>query len=816
MSDTKNLTVAQKNTKLIVAAVIVLICGIAYVAVGVLPGIFNQTNLRHIKDTANGMAEQQSNVLMSRLDALQAPLQAATTAPEVMAALQQGNAELLQAEADKIRVANPDVLQLRLIPAGADYVALGVRYSQLDRLKQADQGTVPYPEAFRENDQSLFDVILLVKNASGQTAGYLIAVFNAQLLKQPFSQIPPEKAQTIWYQKFVKEKPMKVFSLGENNETGSLGDAITTRVPHWNIQVALGSELMREVIISPIVLFSAQAVAIIISLLSLMVVHKRTRIKVAKVEDEHVTPIQIKGARKIDKAGVSGDSLELDELAEPEQADPLFRGADALDLGEEDFLDFKRPSVKDDAPTQVIKRDVFDVAATIFRDYDIRGNADAQISDEVALRVGKAFGSECRERGQQTVLLAGDGRLSTPRLKAAVQQGLLESGCSVVDLGNVPTPLMYFAAHTIQKASSGIMVTASHNPAADNGFKMVIDNHTLASEEIQKILERVRSGDFATGQGELSQMDIVPSYISHVANDIVLAGSYKLVLDCGNGIAGGVAPALFEELGCDVVRLYCDIDGTFPNHTPDPSNMDNLSDLVEKVQAENADLGIAFDGDGDRLTVVTANGKIILPDSLLMLFAKDIVSRNPGCDVVFDVKCTRRLNSLISSYGGRPVMWKSGHSHIKNKMVETGALLGGELSGHIFFKERWFGFDDGLYSGARLLEIMSIRDQDLEGVFAAFPESASTPEIRIDVPEDRKFSIVDRLIEKGEWGNGKCTTLDGLRVDFAKGWGLVRASNTSAALTLRFEADDAETLATVQHVFKQQLSQIDRSLRLPF
>jgi phosphomannomutase/phosphoglucomutase len=345
---------------------------------------------------------------------------------------------------------------------------------------------------------------------------------------------------------------------------------------------------------------------------------------------------------------------------------------------------------------------------------------------------------------------------------------------------------------------------------------MVIDGHTLAGDDIQRIRERVQAGGFSEGAGEYSEQDIVESYIEHIASDIVLAGSYKVVVDCGNGVASVVAPRLLEELGCDVVQLYCDVDGDFPNHAPDPSVLDNLNDLIETVKLEGADLGVAFDGDGDRLAVVTASGDIILPDSLLMLFARDVVSRNPGTDIVFDVKSTRRLNALISSCGGRPVMWKSGHSHIKNKMLETGAMLGGELSGHIFFKERWFGFDDGMYSAARLLEIMSIRDQDLDGIFAALPGASSTPEIRIAVPEDRKFSIIRSLTDKGEWGNGKVTTIDGVRVDFAKGWGLVRASNTSAALTLRFEADDGDALATVQHVFKQQLQLVDDTLALPF
>lgn len=817
MSDKKTLTVLQKNKKILVVSVIIVICAIAYIAVAVLPGIFNDSNIRHIKEVANELAGQQVEAMTGQVAGLQSAVQNAIPAADVSLALQQGNGDQLQAIVERLHAVIPESVQTRLIPANTDYSALGLRFSQLDRLRRSDRGEALFPEIFRDNEKYLFDLIVPVKDDAGKIIAYFFVVLDAEYLKNSLSQLPPERAQTTLYQKFGTQNPMRVFSIGENNEPKSAGDMMNTSVPHWKIQIALGSNLLKDIIVSPIVLFSAQAVAVIVSLLMLMFVHKKTRIDSGHAEEEHVTPIQIKSARKIDKTVSITDNQDIDEEADKAQEDPLFRSADVLDLDEEnDFLDFRRPSQNEKTSDKTVVRDSFSVSSNIFRDYDIRGNAEAEIGDEIALRIGRAFGSECLAQGQQNVFLAGDGRLSTPRLKSAVQQGLLECGCNVFDLGNVPTPLMYFAAHTVQHVTSGIMVTASHNPAADNGFKMVINNHTLASEDIQKIRERVEAGDFVEGNGEVQQLDIVPAYISHVANDIVLAGSYKLVVDCGNGIAGNVAPLLFEELGCDVVRLYCDVDGAFPNHSPDPSVMENLADLVEKVRSENADLGIAFDGDGDRLTVVTSTGKIILPDLLLMLFAKDIVSRNPGCDVVFDVKCTRRLNALISSYGGRPVMWKSGHSHIKNKMIETGALLGGELSGHIFFKERWFGFDDGMYSGARLLEIMSIRDQDMDGIFAAFPESASTPEIRIAVPEERKFSIIDRLIEKGEWGNGKCSTLDGVRVDFAKGWGLVRASNTSAALTLRFEADDAESLVTVQHVFKQQLMLVDKDLQLPF
>jgi phosphomannomutase/phosphoglucomutase len=340
---------------------------------------------------------------------------------------------------------------------------------------------------------------------------------------------------------------------------------------------------------------------------------------------------------------------------------------------------------------------------------------------------------------------------------------------------------------------------------------------TLAGEDIQKLYKRIVLQDFVTGHGELKEQEVVSAYVDTIMNDIAVAAPLKVVVDAGNGVAGGIAPELIEELGCEVIPLYCDVDGTFPNHHPDPGKPENLNDLIAAVREHGADIGLAFDGDGDRLGVVTNTGKIIWPDRLLMLFARDVVSRNPGADIIFDVKCSRRLNSLITGFGGRPVMWKTGHSLIKAKMKETGALLAGEMSGHIFFKERWFGFDDGIYSAARLLEILGVEDRKADEVFAGFPEDVSTPEINVEVTEESKFSIVEALCaRKDAFIGGNVSTIDGLRVDFPNGWGLCRASNTTPVLVLRFEADDDDALEQIKDRFRQQLLGIAPNLVLDF
>ncbi|WP_210768828.1 phosphomannomutase/phosphoglucomutase [Zestomonas carbonaria] len=452
---------------------------------------------------------------------------------------------------------------------------------------------------------------------------------------------------------------------------------------------------------------------------------------------------------------------------------------------------------------------------SIFRAYDIRGVVGDTLTTETAYWIGRAVGSESLARGEPCVAVGRDGRLSGPELVQALIQGIADTGCQVSDIGMVPTPALYYAANVLE-GKSGVMLTGSHNPPDYNGFKIMIAGDTLANEQIQALRQRIESNDLASGVGNVEQVDILDRYFKQIRDDIALAKPLRVVVDCGNGVAGVIAPQLIEALGCTVIPLFCDVDGTFPNHHPDPGKPENLEDLITKVKAEKADLGLAFDGDGDRVGVVTNEGTIIYPDRLMMLFAKDVVSRNPGADVIFDVKCTRRLGALISGYGGRPVMWKTGHSLIKKKMKETGALLAGEMSGHIFFKERWFGFDDGIYSAARLLEILSLDKRDAEHVFSAFPVDISTPEINVQVTEETKFRIIERLQSGGEWGEGSVTTLDGVRVDYPKGWGLVRASNTTPVLVLRFEGDTQAELERIRELFRAQLLAVDPNLNLPF
>jgi phosphomannomutase / phosphoglucomutase len=459
------------------------------------------------------------------------------------------------------------------------------------------------------------------------------------------------------------------------------------------------------------------------------------------------------------------------------------------------------------------------VSPEIFKAYDIRGIVGRTLTVDAVRLIGQALGSEALARrpggGRLEIAVGRDGRTSGPELTRALAEGIRASGVDVVDIGMVATPISYFAAHHLG-CGSAVSVTGSHNPPEYNGLKLVLHGVTLAGDDVQGLRRRIESGDLAKGEGRARSADVREAYLSRITSDVKLARPMKLVVDCGNGVAGATAGELYRRLGCDVTELYCEVDGTFPNHHPDPSQPANLRDLIAEVRSSHADVGFAFDGDGDRLGVVTADGRIIYPDRQLMLFAQDVLSRNPGAEIIYDVKSTRHLAPWIRKYGGVPSLWKTGHSLIKARLKERGALLAGEMSGHVFFVERWYGFDDAQYAGARLLEILS-RSANATAVLNALPDAISTPELHLPLEEGEPHRLIETLQKNAQFpGASEIIRIDGLRVEYPRGFGLARASNTTPVIVLRFEADDQASLAEIQAAFRGVLLAAKPGAKLPF
>ncbi|WP_297802477.1 phosphomannomutase/phosphoglucomutase [Arenimonas sp. GDDSR-1] len=502
----------------------------------------------------------------------------------------------------------------------------------------------------------------------------------------------------------------------------------------------------------------------------------------------------------------------------PSDADPDAEGADMTleQMRQAGVLAAQTPpppefNIKESAQPKV------PLERSIFRAYDIRGIIGVNLDPGIACKVGEAVGTILVEKGLRGIVVGYDGRLSSPGMADGLCEGLASTGIEVINIGQVPTPVVYFAANT-GEFSSGISVTGSHNPPDYNGLKIVIDGHTLSGDAIMDIFTRIIDKKIirADKPGNIRKQDVIPSYIERIAEDVHIEQPLKVVVDCGNGVPGAVAPQLLRAIGAEVEELYCEVDGTFPNHHPDPSDPENLLDLIDMVKHGGADLGLAFDGDGDRLGVVTKSGEVIYADRLLMLFAEDVLSRNPGAAILYDVKCTGALQGHILRNGGSPLMWKTGHSLIKAKMKETHAELAGEMSGHFFFSERWYGFDDGIYAAARLLEILAAAPDGVQAKFDELPKLVSTPELKVEVTEGEQHAFIARFVEQARFEGARISLIDGVRADWPDGWGLVRASNTTPVLVLRFEANDEAGLVRIQDAFRTQLLALTPDLKLPF
>jgi len=777
-----------------------------------------------IQQSVNGLATQPHVVdtLMQRIDAGPVEKKLVTAMPGVKAAF---------------------LFPYRQIPRTGNGNGL-LGFAGLELARRAENGQPLYPDAFPRESEWYMQMAAPVRNPTSKAVvGSLLVVFDASLLQPLLSVVNTRLGGDMSLVQTVSGAPRTFVGKGNGADTGAT-EVRTLVNPDWTVRYRPGalsessvSTLMVALLVGIPVLVAAILVWWLLISAQKGLRHEVTSLiqwahKVFGGERQKVPALKwdmVASAgevlyrlsqvteKRVAKAAESArpKPAKSARTAETVDAEPLFQDKELPDIdmldGDEDVLGFgsgnndssffsggEMPGVDEADELSV------EMSPDIFRAYDIRGIVGETLSPAIVERIGMAIGSEAISRGLASLCIGYDGRHSSPELADSLARGVMASGCNVIHVGAVPTPVLYFATHYLENGS-GVMVTGSHNPANYNGLKIMLGGETLSGAAIQALYRRVQTGDLAAGRGTQSSEDVRRAYLDRILGDIAVAAPLKVVVDAGNGIAGELGPMLIEELGCEVIPLYCDVDGDFPNHHPDPGKPANLVDLIERVKAEGADLGVAFDGDGDRLGLVTNTGKIIWPDRLLMLFARDVVSRNPGADVLYDVKCSRRLAGVISEAGGRPIMWKTGHSLMKAKMKETGALLAGEMSGHIFFAERWYGFDDGLYAAARLLEILGIEDRHSDEVFEDFPEDISTPELNVEVTDSSKFTIMDKLTSEGEFGDGNVSNIDGIRVDYADGWGLCRASNTTPVLVLRFEAETQEALERIKGVFRAQL-----------
>ena len=745
----------------------------------------------------------------------------------------------------------PEVASLRIIPIGdmgtADFSQgnQGLRnHIEVDLVRRTSEGEETQPEAYKFEDRWLTTVAAKVSHPriEDRWAVIVVTMDNERIAKQ-LKPLGDSNGRFALEQLYVTPGGQDRLDTIAENGSGSVGP--NTRyadVPGtpWRVSFSPSDTLMSTLSIDPMALYTVLALLTLSAFAALSVVLilfprklKEEIEKIVVAADQKTSldlaiPELVPLAKQLRRATLralrqTGSSAQEAPRQEAPAFDsrnanltnPLFQSKNMLDEDEDVDEVLELDLAASDSAETEFNRKVDTFPYHVFRAYDIRGDAETELTDELIGNIARAIGTIAGEMGEQALIIGCDGRTSSPRIKSILVRALMETGRDIVDIGLVPTPLLYFATRHLNYRS-GIMITGSHNPADQNGLKIVLNQQTIAAGGIQRVRDLVIARRFSTGQGRMMREDIVPAYKEEVLHDIAIAVPLKIVIDAGNGATSELAPKLFEELGCDVVRLNCHIDGRFPGHPPDTSNEANLADLARMVVESKADFGVAFDGDGDRLAVVTPSGRIVRSDVLLMLYAQDVVSRNPGADVVFDVKCSRHLSKLITRHGGRPVLWKTGHAFMKEKMKETGALLGGEFSGHMFFGERWYGFDDGIYAAGRLAEILSTHGESLDESIAKFPATVNTPEIIIPVADDYKFELVKKIIESSDFTSGKVNTMDGIMVDFSNGWGLVRASNTGPALTARFEADTQENLEIIQDEFRAQIALIDPEIKLNF
>lgn len=765
-----------------VLCVVILIAGFYWAKQIQLPRE-HELQLHSITEFA---ADQQRSNVNRSITQLQDRLQALSRSPQLHIALSTNNQQQIQAIESSLALQFPEASSGQIIaiaPMGiADKNSETQRlhnHIEIGMLAAVIKDKSIHAEAYRHKDQWILSMALLVDPQAAIFIRFPVKMFQTVLHNQSANHFYSELAQ-----RYKDRRDVVIHSTGQ-----PLKEFQKTRklnVPGWELNIAPQQDMADIVKIDGTIIWLLAVLSLSLIAASHAIFYSRSTAQ-SRVPKHTVAP-------KYDV-----DVHDILDNNSPAQPLPVSPPLITSDTSSETLTDTDADENTDGDSH---------LASNCFRAYDIRGVADRDLSDKLCSDIGRAFGSEMQQRHERKILLGRDARLSSPRIHAALVQGLLNTGTDVVDLGIIATPMLHFASQSLDIGNS-IMITGSHNNADYNGMKISLQGQTISADDIQRLRQRIERQDFNSGNGEQSSESIEEAYIERITNDVVIAQTLKVVIDAGNGATSNIAPRLFQELGCEVIPLFCKLDGNFPNHAPDPTASDNLKALRETVASHHADIGIAFDGDGDRVAIVSSQGQCPHADQLLMILVDDMVGRNPGAEILFDVKCSRLLPRQIVDNGGRATMWKCGHANMKRKMAESGALLGGEFSGHIFFKERWYGFDDGMYTAARLIETLSLSGTTVDEALAALPSMCSTPEIIIPVADEEKFSVIEKFRQQQEFSDAIITDIDGLRIDFHDGWGLIRASNTGPAITLRFEADSEEHLASIRQGFKVILGCID-------
>ena len=837
------------------SALVTAVCGALLLFLVILPGADKQMNI-----LGTAQAEHFLNDLIQLGNSYQANVQQVANSKLVKEVVLDKSADIEQRQ-QELQELFPAASSVRIFSKGKarkDSSSIPpISFAQLDMVAKAEKKNNATPEIHQHDNQSYLTIVKAIQQGD-KIIGSLLVSFELDALKANLPKLNNDQGYVEVIQTF-SNKPQVVYASGNQQHKSGAGYEAKGSVSHWSARfypapstnvIASNSTMVWILVAVSVVLVLAlsgvsyvllnrglqsNAMALAAFLQAQLQKGKSDKpftlgifASLAQTLGRLLLDYETKVARQLEKAKAAAAANPAKGKAALPDFEPSYSSDDVLDMDMDldgDDHDLLSAAAEiDDSPLQLEDVQVAEpqmasidvsVAPEIFRAYDIRGIVGDTLDQDVAYALGAAIATEAKEAGQEAVLIARDGRASSQELAESLADGIQSTGCDVIDLGMVPTPVLYYATKT-QRTQTGVMVTGSHNPPEYNGFKIVINDETLAKDRIQGLRKRLEQGKLAQGQGRYEAIDVVPEYLERICSDVVLAKPMKIVVDTGNGVAGPLTNQLLEALGCMITPLFADVDGSFPNHHPDPSDPANLQDLIRTVQVEGAELGLAIDGDGDRLGLVTQSGKIIWPDRMLMLYARDLLARNPGADVLYDVKCSRDVAELVSNLGGRAIMCATGHSLMKAKMKETGAVVGGELSGHIFFNDRWYGFDDALYSAARLLEILSMEPFESDQVFAEFPEKVSTPELHIQVSDANKFKIMEKLESLGNFAGGNLVKVDGVRVDFPDSWGLVRASNTTPVLVARFEGDTEEALETVKSVFREQLLAVEPSLNISF